>query len=150
MVSTFYWKNDFKQLFNIAFLISMYIIYMLTKNYKRPTKPCPKNYKPNPIQVQAMHTSFTRRGSASPVRLGRAWLLHSYEWDVDQPPQFDWLPHSYQGRCITLPSSTGYPIATKGGVSLSPVRLGRARLLHSYQRTWISLLSSTGKSLATP
>ena len=110
---------------------------MLTKNYKRPTKPCPKNYKPNPIQVQAMHTSFTRRGSASPVRLGRAWLLHSYQWDVDQPPQFDW-------------EELGYPVATKGGASASPVRLGRAWLLHSYQRTWISLLSSTGKSLATP
>ena len=36
MVSAFSWKIDFKQLFNIAFLISMYIIYMLTKNYKRP------------------------------------------------------------------------------------------------------------------
>ena len=84
-----------------------------------------------------MHTSFTRRGSASPVRLGRAWLLHSYQWDVDQPPQFDW-------------EELGYPVATKGGASASPVRLGRAWLLHSYQRTWISLLSWTGKSLATP
>ena len=87
-----------------------------------------------------MHTSFTRRGSASPVRLGRAWLLHSYQWDVAQPPQFDW-------------EELGYPIATKGGVSASPVRLGRAWLLHSYQRTWISLLSSNweelGYSIAT-
>ena len=42
MVSTFYWKNDFKQLFNIAFLISMYIIYMLTKKLQKTNQTMPK------------------------------------------------------------------------------------------------------------